>query len=153
MDEFTVFLEGLTFWHWLIAALVLIIVEVILPGAIFLWMGVSAAIVGILLFLVPAMTWQWQFIIFAVISVATIIGYRIFKKDRPDVSDHPALNRRGEQYVDRTFTLAHPIEHGRGKIVVDDSTWKIEGPDLSAGANVRVTGVDGVVLKVEEEKA
>jgi hypothetical protein len=38
-------------------------------------------------------------------------------------SDQPKLNRRGEQYVGRTFTLEEPIVNGHGKIRVDDSTW------------------------------
>jgi len=56
---------------------------------------------------------------------------------------------RGEQYVNRTFTLEEPVVNGQGKIKVDDSTWKIEGADCESGTKVRVTGVDGVVLKVE----
>jgi len=47
------------------------------------------------------------------------------------------------------FTLEEPIVNRHGKIRVDDSTWKIEGDDCRPGTNVRVVGVDGVVLKVE----
>ena len=49
----------------------------------------------------------------------------------------------------RGFFVAEPIEHGRGKIRVDDTTWKIEGEDSPAGSQVRVIGVDGVMLRVE----
>ncbi len=38
----------------------------------------------------------------------------------------------------------------RGKIHIDDSFWRIEGPDLPAGTLVRIIGVDGVVLKIEK---
>jgi hypothetical protein len=51
--------------------------------------------------------------------------------------------------VGRVFTLEQPIVNRQGKIRVDDSTWKIEGTDCTAGTNVRVVGVDGVVLKVQ----
>lgn len=48
----------------------------------------------------------------------------------------------------RTFTLSEPIINGRGKINVDDSTWRVEGPDLPAGTPVLVIGVDSVTLKI-----
>ena len=74
---------------------------------------------------------------------------RGYIKKKPFESDKPNLNRRGAQYVGRTFTLSEPITNGFGKIRVDDSTWKVEGSDSPAGAQIRVVGVDGVVLKVE----
>ena len=87
--------------------------------------------------------------LFAVFSiVSTVLGRRYFKKSMED-SDHPKLNRRGEQYIGRVFTLDEPIVNGTGKIKVDDSTWKIRGEDTAAGANVIVTSVDGVELIVQ----
>ncbi|MBL1432045.1 MAG: NfeD family protein [Gammaproteobacteria bacterium] len=141
-------LEQLDFWHWWIFAAVLLIVETLAPGAFFLWMGISAAIVGMLLYLIPDMASTFQWLVFAVLSVATIVIWRARLKSRPTETDHPTLNRRGTQYVDRVFTLSEPIVNGRGKITVDDSTWKIAGDDCEAGSKVRVNGVDGVILHV-----
>ncbi len=85
-----------------------------------------------------------------VFSVAAVAGSRIYLRRHPTKSDHPNLNRRGEQYVTRVFTLKEAIVNGQGKIQVDDSTWRIEGDDLPAGAKVRVVGVEGTRLKVEK---
>ncbi len=142
-------LEQLDFWHWFIFAVGLLILELFAPGAFFLWMGFAAAVVGALLWLIPGMGWELQFMIFAVLSVVSIIWWRKRMDENPVVSDQPNLNRRGQQYVGRTFTLDEPIVNGLGKIHVDDSTWKIEGNDCPAGTKVKVTGVDGVILKVE----
>jgi len=141
--------EEIEFWHWWIAAVVLVVIEVFAPGTVALWMGVSAAVVGLLLLAVPDLTWQTQFLVFAVLSVATVVGWRAYQLRHPTVSDQPALNRRGEQYVGRVFTLDEAIVNGRGKIHVDDTMWKVEGQDLAQGTQVRVTGVDGIVLTVE----
>ena len=65
----------------------------------------------------------------------------------------PNLTRRAQQYIGRTFNLIEPIVNGTGKIHVDDSTWRVKGPDLPAGTHVRVTGVDGVVFIVAPEEA
>jgi hypothetical protein len=32
---------------------------------------------------------------------------------------------------------------------VDDTTWRVEGPDLPAGASVRVAEVTGATLRIE----
>ena len=142
-------METLEYWHWWIFAGVLLILEIFAPGSFFLWMGVSAGVVGGLLFVFPGMDWKLQWGVFAVFSVASILAWRYYLRTHPTETDQPALNRRGEQYVGRTFTLAEPIVNGIGKIHVDDSTWKIEGNDCAAGSKVEVVGVDGVILKVQ----
>jgi membrane protein implicated in regulation of membrane protease activity len=141
-------LEQIVYWHWWVFGLGMLILEAFMPGAIFLWMGISAGVVGLLVLIIPALGWEWQFVIFAALSVSTVVGW---KKYRPHAAatDRPALNRRGEQYVGRSFTLAEPIVNGVGKLYVDDTTWKISGADLPAGRKVQVTGVDGTTLRVE----
>lgn len=137
------------FWHWWIGGLVLLILEMFVPGTFFLWMGVAAGFVGLLVWLWPAMPIEYQIIVFAVDSVVNIVAWKLYEKRRPVRTDQPALNRRGEQYVGRRFTLDDPIVNGVGHLRVDDTRWRIEGPDLPAGSTVLVTGVDGTVLRVE----
>jgi membrane protein implicated in regulation of membrane protease activity len=137
------------FWHWWIFAALLLIVEVTAPGAFFLWMGVSAGVTGLVLLVFPSMGWEYQFLIFALFSVVSIVAWRRYLKSRPIETDEPTLNRRGEQYVGRTLTLAEPIVNGIGKVRLADTIWKIEGVDLPEGTRVTVTGVDGTILKVE----
>ena len=38
---------------------------------------------------------------------------------------------------------------GEGRIRVDDSSWRVTGPNQPAGAAVRVVRVDGATLVVE----
>ncbi len=143
------FLEQAEFWHWWIAAIVFVVIEIFAPGAIFLWMGVAAGIVGLILLIFADLGWEYQFLIFALFTVVSAVGWRAYLRRHPTATDKPTLNRRGEQYVGRTFTLKEAIVNGQGKITVDDSTWKVEGDDLPAGTKIQVTGVAGTVLKVE----
>jgi inner membrane protein len=136
-------------WSWWILAVVLLVLEAFVPGTFFMWMGISAGVVGFLLLLIPSMGWDYQIAIFAVLSVTAVIAWRKYQSKHPVESDQPKLNRRGEQYVGRTFTLEEPLVNGHGKIRVDDSTWRIVGEDCDTGSRVKVTGVDGVLLKVE----
>lgn len=136
-------------WSWWILAVVLLVLEAFVPGTFFMWMGIAAGVVGFLLLLIPDMGWDYQIAIFAVLSVTAVIVWRKYQARHPVESDQPKLNRRGEQYVGRTFTLEEPLVNGHGKIRVDDSTWRILGEDCDAGSRVKVVGVDGVLLKVE----
>ncbi len=142
-------INSIIYWHWLILAVALIILEILMPGAYFLWMGISAAAVGGAMFIFPEMPLLTQILIFAVLSVITVMIYKTHKKKNPVVTDEPALNRRGEQYLGRSFTLSEPIVNGMGKVKVDDSTWKVTGADMEVGATVRVVAVDGTTFKVE----
>ena len=142
----TEFLEGLAFWHWLVLGVVLAIIEVFAPGAFFLWLGISAAIVGSVLWLIPGISWEAQLLIFAILSVASVVIARRYLTAHPLETDLPNLNQRGQQYVGRIFTLLEPVVNGQGKIQVDDSTWKITCEDCEAGTKVIINGVEGVVL-------
>ena len=141
------FLESLAYWHWLVVGVVLGIIEVFAPGAFFLWLGISAGLVGIILWLVPALAWELQLLLFAVFSIASVVIARRYLKAHPLETDLPDLNQRGRQYIGRVFTLQEPVVNGRGKIRVDDSTWKITCSDCESGTRVIINGVDGVVLR------
>ncbi len=142
-------MNNIIYWHWLIFAIVLIILEILIPGAYLIWMGVASIVMGILMCIFPHMPILAQVLIFSILSVIIVMMYRIYKKKNPAVTSEPALNRRGEQYLGRDFTLTEPIVGGLGKIKVDDSTWKISGMDVPAGATIRVVSVEGAILKVE----
>ena len=142
-------LANLEYWHWWVLALVLVFLEMFAPGVFFLWIGLAAGVVGLGLYLLPDLTWEVQFFAFAILSVLLAVLGRWWIGRHPIATDQPRLNRRGEQYIDRVFTLEEPLVNGVGKLRVDDTTWKIFGPDCAVNTQVKVVGVEGVVLRVE----
>lgn len=144
-------LEQIEFWHWWIAAIAFAAIEVFAPSAAFIWMGASAGIVGGVLYLFPETGWQYQLLIFAVLSVATVAFWRLYRSRNPVTAGDPNLNRRGNQYIDRSFTLDDGITNGNAKLTIDGVIWKIRGDDLPAGSRVRVIAVEGTVLMVEPD--
>lgn len=141
-------LEQLVFWHWFAFAVFLIILDVAVgANFLFIWCGLSAALVGVLMLFFP-ITWEYQFLIFGLGVMASLLVWRKLKTRIR--TDNLTLNRRAQYYVGRVFTLDLPIVNGRGKVKVDDTMWIVEGPDLPAGSKVKVVGVDGVVLKIEQ---
>lgn len=140
---------SLEYWHWWILALLLVILEVFSPAVFFMWMGIGAAVTGLLLLLFPEMGWELQFVIFALLSIVSITAVRLWLKRNPIHSDRPLLNKRGEELIGKVFTVEIAIVNGSGRVRVGESSWKVEGPDCEAGAHVRVVAADAAVLQVE----
>jgi inner membrane protein len=145
------------YWTWWLLAVALAIGEVFAPGAALLWIGLAAAAVGLTLMLFPDLELTTQMLIFAVGTLAAMIGVRVWVRLRSREQDgerhgedHPHLNRRAQHYVGTVHKLESAIVNGRGRARVDDGSWTVEGPDLPAGASVRVVGVSGVILRVEK---
>ena len=134
-------------WGWFIAGLILMGLEVLAPGAFMLWLGLAAIATGFVS-LAVILSWQGSVVVFAVLSIVSVLIGRRMLMDRSRPKGKSALNDRVAKLVGRTFVLDQPIEQGRGRVKVDDTVWRIEGPDLPPGSMVRVTGVDGTLLKV-----
>ena len=139
----------MTFWSWLIIGLVLLGLELLAPATYFLWLGVSALVTAVIIYLIPEIAWQMQFLIFSGLSVISIVISRKYLVNKQTESDVPNLNRRGQQYIGRVFTLSEDIEQGTGKIRVDDTYWSVTGPSLPKGTEVKITSANGAVFSVE----
>ncbi len=144
------YFSTLMFWHWWVLALVLVIVEMVAPGFFLLWIGLAAGVTGLVLFIVPGMGWQVQFVLFGVLALASVAAARYYVRRNPIRSEDATLNRRGAQYIGHVFNLDEAIVNGVGKVKVGDGWWRAQGPDLPAGSRVKVVGVDGNMLKVEK---
>ena len=141
------------FWHWWALGGLLVVVEAFAPGYMFLWYGAAAGLVGLLLVFWPGLGLDVQLLLYAGLLVLCTVGWRWYQRARPAVSDHPDLNRRGEQYLGRRFALVAPIVNGRGRIEVGDSSWVVAGAELPAGEIVEVTGIEGALLQVRPAPA
>ncbi|MET1412784.1 NfeD family protein [Roseibium sp. HPY-6] len=134
-------------WTWFVMGLLLLGLEVVAPGSILLWFGLSALVVGVIA-LVFDPGWQVLVSLFLVLSIVSLlIGRRMMLKLASETGD-PGLNQRGSRYIGREFTLQKPLREGAGNLSIDDTIWRITGPDLPAGTKVRVDSIDGVRLVV-----
>ena len=139
-------------WAWIIFGLLLLIVEIFLPGVYFIWFGLAAATTGILslIFWEQAFwAWQLQGICFALLSLIYVLLARRYFKSAGEASDEPLLNNREASLIGRTATLTEAITNGYGRVKLDDSTWRVTGEDAPLGSRVLITGADAQVLRVE----
>lgn len=148
--------EVITPWHWLVLALILLGIEIMLGTFDLLWIsaaGFLTAGYSALQLPEPMSSWQAEAIAFAVFSVVLLIaGRTIFSGlKKSSETDRPSLNQRGKSMIGKSAVIVDDFVNGEGRVRVGDTTWmaqSVSGDNLSGGMNVRVTDVDGTVLKV-----
>src|SRR5262245_5172876 len=134
-------------WSWLVLGLVLMGLEIAAPGMFLFWLGLASLLVGLVSFVMP-LTWEAQLILFAVLSLAAVPVWRRLAQSRSSAPEQDFLNRRADALVGRVFTLEKPIQDGVGTVRVDDTIWRVAGPDAPAGSRVKVVRAEGAHLTV-----
>jgi len=148
MDAFFEALK-LDHWDWYILAAILMVLEMVMPGVIFLWMAIAGVVVGSVVLFMPDLGWEMQVISFAVLSIVTVYSGRRYLGKHPLETEDTTLNRRGESHVGKSYKVVVAIEGGRGRVQVGDSQWTVEGSDAAVGDMVKVVAVEGTILIVE----
>ncbi|MSO70929.1 MAG: NfeD family protein [Alphaproteobacteria bacterium] len=138
------------YWIWLILGVALMALEILAPGIFLIWLGIAGLIVGVIVFWVQDMLWQWQVALYAILSVASVVVSWRYLRRHPFATEEPNLNLRTKNFVGQLVALEAAIVNGRGRARLGDSVWQVSGPDLPAGARVRITGADGTLLIVEK---
>ena len=144
------FLQDLQAWHWLCFGIFILLGELLGAGGFLLGIGASAILVALLKFVLPDLTWYWQFLIFGVMSVfLTLLYWKRFKNFN-EKTEQPLLNSRIKNLIGRQTPLIKAIESGQGKVQIEDALWTVAWTqNLPIGAIVKVTGAEGMVLLVE----
>jgi membrane protein implicated in regulation of membrane protease activity len=133
---------------WVVVGLVLLMAEIHAPGAFMMWVGLAACGTGLVV-LVSGGGFELQVVTFGVLAAISLaVGLR-FRRPRT-----PRMNTQQSGLAGRTATAL--VFRGReGRVRVGDSDWAARVPndvaEPSAGARLRVEGVDGTVLIVRPE--
>ena len=141
--------------EWFSLGLMLVLLELFVPGVYLVWFGLSAFVTGALT-IYHDFTVIEQSLVFGLISVVfALTGWffygRIMKRSK--VSDrYKHLNDPAGQHIGKRNLLAVDVGVGRSKALIGDSVWIVEcEDDLKKGDKVKITGVEnGVILKAEK---
>ena len=135
-------------WNWLIFGVILMALELMAPGVFLFWLGLAALLVGLVSFAFTP-SWQVQILMFAVFAAAAVpLWRRLSRSNAAPSADSPFLNKRADALVGRVFTLEKPIVDGAGTVRIDDTVWRIAGPDVPAGSRVKIVQAHGASLTV-----
>ena len=140
-------------WLWVYAGAALMLLELIAPGFILCFFGLSAATVGILRFAFgDTFTLTGQLAAFSVFSVLYIVILRRYLKrvfvggkvETKTDFDNESIGRVGKL----TVAVRPPLT---GRVMLGDSEWTAESErPIEVGANVRVIAQQNLTMKVEE---
>ena len=143
------FLDELGPWTWVIAGVILIILEGVAPGVFLVWFGIAALLTGLLDGAV-GLSWQAATLTFGALAlISVLVGRKLTGAGpKPDRSEKH-LNEGADALIGKAFTLDRPIIAGEGWIRINDTVWRVLGPDAPENTRVRVTGVEGTRLIVQ----
>ena len=103
-------------WSWLIIGLILLGLELLLPGGVFLWLGAAAIITALACFVFP-LDWPRQVSVFGLLGIASIVFWLRLVRSRGNDTDRPLLNQRAERHVGEEVVLDEPITDGFGRVL------------------------------------
>ena len=140
-------------WLWIYAGAALMLLELIAPGFVICFFGLSAATVGVLKFaLGDVLTLTWQLAAFSAFSILYIVLLRRYltkvfvggKVETKTDFDNESVGRVGKV----TEAIRPPLT---GRVMLGDSEWTAASDrPVEAGANVKVVAQQNLTMKVEE---
>mgnify|MGYP001187736323 FL=1 len=142
----------LEWWHWEIAGLALVLLELAVPAFFVIWFGFGAMLVGLVLLLAPGLALSAQIGVWVLASVAmTVLWFRVFKR-----SQHKTLvgTAAGEVIGEIGLLVSAVAPFERGKVrfqrpVLGAEEWAcVAESAIAAGERVRVVSVEGSYVKV-----
>src|SRR5918995_3417190 len=140
-------------WHWLVLGLILVALEMAASGGFYvIFFGIAAlAIGGLHLFDLAGPAW-FQFLLFSVISVASLLLFR-----NPLIR-MMNLDRGGDDVDSLVGEMAVPLEEiapgGVGRAELRGSVWSARNNSavaLARGQRCRVVRVDRLMIFLEPE--
>ncbi|MBL8700001.1 MAG: NfeD family protein [Alphaproteobacteria bacterium] len=135
-------------WHWVVLGTVLAVAEIFAPATVLLWSGGAAIVLGLALWALPPVDWQWQIVGFITLAVAAVtLGLKL-RRPPADTAPPHDVNLGSARLVGQRATLETAIVNGHGTIRLGDAVWQVSGPDLPAGTTVTISGSDGITLVV-----
>jgi membrane protein implicated in regulation of membrane protease activity len=145
----------ISYWHWIVLGIGLMLIEIVLPSFTALWFGAAAVVVGIILFFLPEMSVSAQLILWTVLSVILVwLWFRYLKplaidKTKAGLSREAILGEVGQVVMvpndERKGVLRFPAP-----VLGADEWLFISQAKLAAGDRVRVVDVSGNTLVVRK---
>ena len=140
------------YYYWLIAAIVLVIIEICTAGFGALCFAIGAAFSALVSGLGGNLT--WQIVVFVVVSLLTFIFLRpvvmrfLDKKSKDVKTNADAIIGRKGVVSERIDAAQHT-----GRVAIDGDDWKAvseDGSVIEKGADVEIIKLESIVVTVKE---
>jgi len=141
----------MTALYWFYLGIVLIILEVMTPGLVSIFFGLSALVVALITFLAPGMPEWAQWVMFSIFSVLFIVLLRkTLKKTFSGTSE--VTEDLFDAYTGKRATVVEFISSTKpGRVEFNGSDWTAEAEEeLDVGMLVRIKSKKNLTLFVEK---
>ena len=139
-------------WLWVYAGAILMFLELISPGFVIFFFGLSAATVGLCRFaLGDLFTMTWQLAAFSVFSVLYLVFLRRWMTNLFSGKSERAAVDFNNESVGRLGTVTEEIKPPLpGRVMIGDAEWTAAADvPLAVGTNVKVVAQTNLTMKVE----
>lgn len=136
--------------YWVIAALVLFIIELFTSGFAVICLSIGAG--GGAIAATAGASVEVQLLVFAIVSMVALLGVRpilkrtLYKRAEVATNQHAMVGKRGTVCVDID------AEGASGRVMIDGVDWRAvsaTGEPIASGTKVEVTAIESVVLTVK----
>jgi membrane protein implicated in regulation of membrane protease activity len=151
MDSFQMFLEAK--YLWLLAGVVMIILEFMLPGFVIVFFGVGAILVGVICWL-WTISFNAQLVLFMAISVVLLLAIRKWVKNIfvGYTSSQEAIGELSKEFAGELATVISEIAPDNpGKVEFHGTNWEAESDEpIARGERVKIIGQRSIRLMVKK---
>jgi membrane protein implicated in regulation of membrane protease activity len=135
---------------WFLIGLILLVLELAMPGLIIAFFGVGAWIVTIVCLLFD-ISLNMQLLIFIAVSLACLLLLRGYIQDRFFDRKTDLADSLEEEFIGKTATVVADIKAGKqGKVSFKGTQWSaVSDSHISKGKQVKIISKDSIVLRVE----
>ncbi|MEM7177910.1 MAG: NfeD family protein [Pseudomonadota bacterium] len=154
MPEVFSFLDGISPWWWVAAALAIAAIELVTFSYYLLWLALAAGAVAGIMWAVPGYTGNQQVGTFALLAIAaTAAGWKLASRHRQEPGD-PGLNNRAKALIGRSAVVTGDFRGGAGPVEVDGIRWRGQVPSgapvPAPGTELLITEANGMTLILAE---
>ena len=137
---------------WAAFGLFLLVCEFFVPGIFLMFFGIGALVAALLSWIIPVMPVACQWIVFAVVSLASLLMLRKRMKKVFAGRTTVSQDKLDDDFTDRRATAVTPLEPGAvGKVELHGAEWAATADEpIPANAQVVVVSRDGLQLKVRK---
>ena len=140
-------------WIWLYAGAGLMLAEILTPGFVMFFFGLSAATVGVIVLVLPdslRLSVTWQLALFSLLSLVYLVTLRRYMK-AVFLGDNGKARALPDEFAGRIGEVTEAITPGvGGRVVVGDAEWAAtSAAPVAAGARVKVLSRSNLTLTVE----
>lgn len=139
----------MTLWElYAISGLVFLILEMVVPSMFFLNLAFAGFVTAVIALFIK--DWIILTLIFVVLSLLSILLLRPVLLNRKETKEQQT-GMEGK-YIGKIVKVIEPVDKYHGAITVYDERWEARtdcDEPIPAGTEVKITGYDSLILKVE----